>query len=114
MNDLNWEAEFNILAQRHDCSDSAMRGRPSKKAIKNRKELEKAFAAVKSAAKENPGIEDSELLKKKVYSFLFPGVFSFLIPILISVLMRIVIEHLIDKLFSSGSDYGGGEEIICK
>jgi len=114
MNDLNWEDEFSILTQKHECSDSVMRGRPSKKAVKTRRELEKAFAAVRSAAEENPDIKDPELLKKQVYSFLFPGMFSILIPILISVLMRIVIQHLLDKLFLSESGYGDGEEIICK
>jgi len=112
MRSLDWDKEFKSLAKEHGCSDEIMRGRPSKKAIKDRRDLEKAFNAVRTVTEKNPDISCPEELRKEVYSFFFPGLMTFLIPILLSVLLKIAIEYLIEHLFSEPGQ-AGEEELVC-
>ncbi len=101
MKDLDWDLEFNDIARIHNCSDKVMRGKPSSRAIRDRRDIEKAFAAVKAAKGEStPAISKKEF-RKKAYSFAIPGVWPILVQIFLSALIKMVIEYLISRMYAS-------------
>lgn len=101
MKDLNWDLEFENIARIHNCSDKVMRGKPSSRAVKDRKEIEKAFAAVKSAKAEVTSAASKKEFRKKAYSFAFPGVWPILVQIFLSALIKLIIDYLISRIYES-------------
>ena len=106
MNDLDWDAEFDFVTSLNKCSDNLMLGSPTAASKKTRKNVERAFEAVKEIKKESPDSISKRAFRKKVYKFLIPGIWSFILPLLISVVLRLVVEYLIGRLFQ-----GEGEQI---
>lgn len=104
MNELNWDEEFERATWQHGCSDKLMQGKPSRRQRKNRRDVNRAFAAVKEACASDPLESDPAVFKKTVYSFLMPGLGWFLGKILITLVIRLVVDRLVDQLFSGKNE----------
>lgn len=103
MNDLDWEAEFKAVTKIAKCTDRDLKVNTDKKTARRRKDVEKAFYAVKTVAEDYPDIPKREF-RKKVYREIIPGIWPIIMTAFISVLIRYVIEYLIDKLYSPADE----------
>lgn len=104
MNKLDWEQELDRVTWTHDCSDKAMKGKPTRQQRKDRRNVEKAFAAVQRAHAADPSQMDRDAFQKSVYGFILPGLGWFLGQILISLIIRLVVNYLTDRLFDSSNE----------
>lgn len=98
MNDLDWEAEFKAVTEITKCTDRDLEINVNEQTVRRRKDVEKAFYAVKTVAEDYPDIPKREF-RKKVYKEIIPGIWPIIIAAVISVLVKYVIEYLIDKLY---------------
>lgn len=104
MNKLDWEQELDRVTWTHDCSDKVMKGKPTRQQRKDRRNVEKAFAAVQRAHAADPSQMDRDAFRKSVYGFILPGLGWFLGQILITLVVRLVVNYLIDRLFNSSNE----------
>lgn len=102
MREIDWDVELNEL-----CLQLNGYGGDSKDNEKKRKDLLKAFEAVKAVALKYPNLSKSAF-RRKVYSYFFPGLWSFIAMALLSTVIRMVVEYLIEQLYPDDKEQNNG------
>jgi hypothetical protein len=105
--EINWSGLEEKLSKKHGCSLELMRGRPSRKQIRDRHEIARGIAAVRQAYAANPGASE-EVVKEQAYKILGLSLtaifFQFIFPVLAKLAVNWVISQLNLPKGSSSDD----------
>lgn len=97
MPEINWNELEEGCRTEKGCSPRFMKGRPSRKQLKDQNEIAKGFAAVRRAYEENPGASEA-VVREQAYGFLSVGIITMLLQFIVPMLAKWAIEWALKRM----------------
>jgi len=97
MAEVDWTMLEDQCSTLKGCSSRVMKGRPSRKQIKDQKEIAKGIAAVRRAYEENPGASESAV-REQAHKFLGMSLVAIFFQFIFPALAKWAIDWAINRL----------------